>query len=211
MSRAEGANTYGEMGYWDKRYEATADGNSYDWYMGWKRLKKTIVEKLSGASEGKVDAASVHTLMVGCGNSEMSADMYEDGFTSIMSFDYSEVVIRKMKEKHGDATPGMEFEVADARDLRYDSASFDLVVDKGTLDAILCGGNSGSNSKAMLSEVARVLKPGGVFVIITYGEPDSRLEHLESPRYGWTVEHELVGAKRQHFYTMTKKGSSSSA
>ena len=38
------------------------------------------------------------------------------------------------------------------------------MLDKGTLDALMCSDTSGPDSHAMLSEVARVLRPGGVFV-----------------------------------------------
>ena len=33
-------------------------------------------------------------LMVGCGNSQLSADMFADGYTDLLSTDYSEVVIK---------------------------------------------------------------------------------------------------------------------
>eukprot|EP00514_Thraustochytrium_sp_LLF1b_P006758 CAMPEP_0184531960 /NCGR_PEP_ID=MMETSP0198_2-20121128/13874_1 /TAXON_ID=1112570 /ORGANISM="Thraustochytrium sp., Strain LLF1b" /LENGTH=197 /DNA_ID=CAMNT_0026924449 /DNA_START=354 /DNA_END=945 /DNA_ORIENTATION=- len=37
-----------------------------------------------------------------CGNSRMTEDMYEDGFTSIANIDISKVVVEQMKERHKD-------------------------------------------------------------------------------------------------------------
>lgn len=47
--------------------------------------------------------------------------------------------------------------------LRYEDGSFDAVVDKGTLDALMSEDTPEvvESGKAMLREVKRVLKPGG--------------------------------------------------
>lgn len=37
-----------------------------------------------------------------------------------------------------------------------------------------------------------VLKPNGVFLIISYGQPDNRLSYLEKEEYGWTVDVQTV-------------------
>ena len=57
--------------------------------------------------------------------------------------------------------------------------SFDVVLDKSTMDALLCGDNSFLMTAKMLHEVQRVLKPGGYYVMISYGDPESRIFHLE--------------------------------
>ena len=40
----------------------------------------------------------------------------------------------------------------------------------------------------MISEIYRVLSPSGVYVIISYGQPEYRLNYLEKPEYEWTVK-----------------------
>jgi hypothetical protein len=39
-----------------------------------------------------------------------------------------------MKEKHGDARPGMEWHEMDIRDLKFESGSIDVALDKGTME-----------------------------------------------------------------------------
>lgn len=45
----------------------------------------------------------------------------------------------------------------------------------------------------MLSEMTRIIKPGGVFVLITYGQPKTRLHYLSKEKYGWEIEQRTVG------------------
>ena len=55
------------------------------------------------------------------------------------------------------------------------------VLDKGTLDALLCGDNADEDSQRMVAEVWRVLEPGGSYVMITSQAPQGRYrcEHNE--------------------------------
>eukprot|EP01006_Ploeotia_vitrea_P038351 TRINITY_DN66227_c6_g3_i2.p1 TRINITY_DN66227_c6_g3~~TRINITY_DN66227_c6_g3_i2.p1 ORF type:complete len:209 (-),score=104.04 TRINITY_DN66227_c6_g3_i2:356-982(-) len=152
---------------------------------------------------------ALKVLVVGCGNSPMSKHMYEDGFEDMTSIDYSDVVIEKMRQTDPDNK--YNFMSMDVRKLKFPDAHFDLIVDKGTLDAILCGSDSSRNAGMMLAECKRVLKPGGFFFVITYGVPESRLNYLKQPqRYQWTISHTIVG-KTRHMYTMLLPTSSSSS
>lgn len=62
--------------------------------------------------------------------------------------------------------------------MTYDDNFFDLTVDKSTIDALLCGDNSFINVAIMLKEIIRTLKVGGIYMIISYGQPENRVFHL---------------------------------
>jgi ubiquinone/menaquinone biosynthesis C-methylase UbiE len=66
----------------------------------------------------------------------------------------------------------------DARDLQYQDNFFDLIIDKSTMDALLCGDHSFLNVAIMTKEVQRVLKTGGYYMIISYGQPENRIMHV---------------------------------
>ena len=73
----------------------------------------------------------------------------------------------------------MKYEVMDVRDIKYPDGYFDAAIDKSTIDALLCGDNAYVNVAMMMKEVQRVLKPGGHYIAISYGKPESRAYHFE--------------------------------
>ena len=112
--------------------------------------------------------------MVGCGNSQMSNQMYLSNFKNIINIDISDIVIQKMKKQY----PEMEWQEMDATKMKFEDNYFDCVIDKGTLDAIMCG-NDPKPPAHLILEMHRVTKKGGNFCIITHGEPETRLDYFE--------------------------------
>ena len=154
---------------------------------------------------------SLRYLIVGCGNSELSAHMWQDGFRHMVSVDYSDIVIQKMKllyESENLKELADTFKVADCRDMSdTPDGAYDVIIDKGTLDALLCGSESNKHQAALLLEIHRVLKRGGVFILITYGQTTSRLAYLERPKFSWDVSHVTLGPTR-FLYACVKRGGS---
>ena len=166
---------YGKPAYWDERY--TKDPEPFDWYQRYSGLKDLV---------GQYMKADDHILMLGCGNSRLSEEMYDEGFKSIANIDISKVVIDQMTEKYRDKT-GLTWQHMNACALDFPDDTFDVVMDKGTMDSILCGEGSTANVGKLLSEVTRVLKPSGVFFMTSYSTPDNRLSYLENDEYRWKV------------------------
>jgi ubiquinone/menaquinone biosynthesis C-methylase UbiE len=167
---------YGKSEYWEERY--TRDAEPFDWYQRWPGIKDIVSQYVQPNSQ---------ILNVGAGNSRLSEDMYEDGYIHIMNIDISQVVTRAMQEKHRDKGPTMQYRQMDALSLEFTDSSYDAVLDKGTLDAILCGENSTPNSFQMLSEIYRVLTASGVYIVVSYGVPEHRLRYLAKPEFEWDV------------------------
>jgi len=53
-------------------------------------------------------------LMVGCGNSKLSEDLYDLSYHNITNIDVSDVVIKQMSQKNGKSRPKMSFIKMDA-------------------------------------------------------------------------------------------------
>ena len=62
--------------------------------------------------------------------------MYADGFTKITNVDYSHAVIENMRRRCCKLSH-MDWQVMDITDLQFDNETFDVVIEKGTLDAML--------------------------------------------------------------------------
>jgi SAM-dependent methyltransferase len=97
----------------------------------------------------------------------------------VVNVDISPVVIEQMRLM--DQLPGQAWEVADCRSMpEFDDASFGSVLDKGTLDAVLCSSHGTADAAAYINEVHRLLVPGGVFLLISLGQPQARLAALKA-------------------------------
>lgn len=75
----------------------------------------------------------------------------------------------------------------DVKDIRFPDNHFDLAVDKSTIDALLCGERSFISVAIMMKEVQRVLKEGGIYIIISYGAPQNRIFHLEREHLSFDI------------------------
>lgn len=82
-----------------------------------------------------------------------SEGMVNDGYEDVVNVDISSVVIEAMQKKYCNR-PQLKYVRMDVRDMSaFETCSFDAVLDKGTLDSLLCGNNSRENATRMLEEV----------------------------------------------------------
>lgn len=63
--------------------------------------------------------------MVGCGNSQLSADMYDVGYHKIINVDISDTVIRQMTEKNEKQRPEMKFLKMDVLNVSKYAVNYD--------------------------------------------------------------------------------------
>ncbi|XP_058077409.1 uncharacterized protein LOC131225832 isoform X3 [Magnolia sinica] len=167
---------YGDALYWDARY--IHEAGPFDWYQRYSALRPFVRNYIPTSSR---------ILMVGCGNAVMSEDMVKDGYEDIVNVDISSVVIDMMRKKY-EYLPQLKYLQIDVRDMSFfQDETFDGVIDKGTLDSLMCGTNAPISTCQMLAEVSRLLKPGGIYMLITYGDPTVRIPHLNRSGYNWKI------------------------
>lgn len=103
---------------------------------------------------------SVHTvcqvLVVGCGNSELSEQLYDVGYKHLSNIDISETVVTHMNQRNAERRPGLTFQQVDATKTPFEDASYQAALDKGTLDA-MASEEEGALAKNMLTEVLKHL------------------------------------------------------
>jgi len=211
---------YGDARYWDERY-TQQKATTFDWLESWDDIKE-IAEKhaIDGiySKDGAVSSNAENTktalkvLNLGCGNSILCEDMYDEGYQQIWNMDISSVCIQQMGDRNKKQRPEMKWEVMDVRELKYPSEMFDLVVDKSTIDALLCGNFAYLNVAIMLKECQRVLKTGGYYMAISYGVPENRDFHLirehlklEVNTYKIEKKHEGSAPPSTHYIYVAKK------
>ena len=188
--------------YWDNRYETET---SYEWFNGYSYFKEHLIPRLK-----YTDAI----LTLGCGNSPFSYDMYMDGYHFITNIDYSPVCIELMSKKYKECAK-MKWLEMNMLQLKFENETFDVVIEKGTLDAVLVEekdpwyiSDKGFDLiQAALDETSRVLKRGGRFISITFAQPHFRKQLYCRSRYDWNYE--MVPVKSENsfeyfVYIMTK-------
>eukprot|EP00966_Prymnesium_polylepis_P290910 6718259-Prymnesium_polylepis.1 len=140
---------------WENEFrDGVRYGRHFEWIAPWKKVDTHIKPHLKQGG---------HILQVGCGNSELAAQLHEAGFQKVWSIDVSPSVIKQMRSAHPEKKyPGLTYEVMDACHMTFHAAFFDTVIDKATLEAI-----PQKYHAAYLLEMTRVLRLGGKYIVIT--------------------------------------------
>ena len=109
-------------------------------------------------------------------------------------------------------------QVMDMTKMTYPPASFDFVLDKAAMDALVTDEGdpwdpneaTKASTGAMMRSVAAVLRPGGVFVQISFQQPHFRKKYLaaaEGSPYDLRVEAvETVDVGLGYFFFVLRKG-----
>ena len=63
---------YGNREYWNERYDKSGPEGSFDWLENYYSLKGILDEFLTHKD--------MKILILGCGNADFSADLYDDGY-----------------------------------------------------------------------------------------------------------------------------------
>jgi SAM-dependent methyltransferase len=176
---------YADPVYWEERYISGKNEESlFEWLLSWQELETILAPELQqcGAVEGTI-------LHPGCGNSTLGTDMRKAGFgiKGILNTDISPTVILMMKKLYSDCL----YEVDDALNMTTatelaDLIPFNAVVDKGTLDAFTCTDSIAMKKKTVnqyLSEVHRLLDPYGRFILISFGQPETRMQFFNPAQW----------------------------
>ncbi|KAK7247088.1 hypothetical protein RIF29_41965 [Crotalaria pallida] len=164
---------------WDKFFSIRGKGDSFEWYAEWAQLKDPLLSLIQPPSN--------HLLVPGCGNSRLSEHLYDSGFISITNIDFSKVVISDMLRRNVRDRPHMRWRVMDMTQMQFEDETFDAVIDKGGLDALMEPELGPKLGNQYLSEVKRVLKPGGKFVCLTLGECHVLGLLFSKFRLGWKM------------------------
>jgi len=199
----DGQCIFGRKSYWDGMYDLEEDDDDFEgpaeafsWYCKYAELAPFWAML--------VPSKDARILIAGIGNDPAPIDMYDDGWTDIIAFDYSEAGVRRAEDLFGpsrlqlagaDKTGGgtARLLVADARDLPIPSSSIDATLDKGTLDAIHITGKEVFQDS--VRELGRVTAEGGVVVCISRViPPEDLFEAFDSKIWEMTHDGSLAFA-----------------
>ncbi|XP_047519187.1 eEF1A lysine and N-terminal methyltransferase homolog [Pieris napi] len=149
---------FSDKDYWNKFFKKRGN-KAFEWYGEYLELCTYLHKYIKQTDK---------ILIPGCGNSSLSADLYDVGLKQITNIDVSEVVIRQMKAKNVGRSE-MTFTCMDAMKTTFEDDEFNVVLDKGTLDALMPDESEDTiaNIDNYFKEMKRILKTGGRFICIS--------------------------------------------
>ncbi|KAF3456615.1 hypothetical protein FNV43_RR01269 [Rhamnella rubrinervis] len=197
---------------WDKFFTIRGCDDSFEWYAEWAELRDPLLSHLSDPNRTPSEPASLQILVPGCGNSRLSEHVYDAGFRSVTNFDFSKVVISDMLRRNVRQRPDMRWRVMDMTNMQFADETFDAVLDKGGLDALMEPELGPKLGNQYLSEVKRVLKSGGSFICLTLSETHVLGLLFSKFRFGWKMSIHAIPQKKsskpglQTFMVVAEKG-----
>lgn len=165
---------FGSSDYWNNFFAKR--GTSFEWYGDFATLVEIFAQNVR-----KTDSL----LEVGCGNSVLSADIYDKiGCASYLGIDYSQKAIEQSQELATSSRPNLRFELANVFELQSDlnrldlpSKYFNCIIDKGTLDAVDNGKMEEAKIDQYFEQIGSVLSLFGRYIIVTLAQ-DHIVRHI---------------------------------
>ncbi|XP_034265708.1 eEF1A lysine and N-terminal methyltransferase isoform X3 [Pantherophis guttatus] len=183
------ARDFASSEYWDRFFRKRGE-RAFEWYGEWSGLGPTL---------GRYLRLRDSILVVGCGNSELSEHLYDEGYHDIISVDINERVVKQMQERSMQLRPKMTYMVMDVLQMDFPDEHFQVVFDKGTLDALLTDGEETTLKRAerMFAEIGRVLQFGGRYLCVSLAQAHVLKAAVEYfSQEGWMVRvHQVPGQK----------------
>ena len=193
---ADARSQFGTKAYWDAMYEGMGEfsADEYSWYYnGYDAIKPFLEEYVFDVAESTsttVDKSQLSILIPGCGNDPLLLDIFNAGYRCLTAFDYSSGAIERQRELLGYLPMGsdldkVELREEDARSLPVGwKESFDVIIEKGALDAIYLSGDG--NLEQSVKEIARVIKRGGICIRCSGVVPEAlRRESFGGNEWEW--------------------------
>lgn len=143
--------------FWDEKYRKKE--NTFEWYINFEEFINKLGKYFTNLNS--------NILNVGAGNSEISEKLYFQGFSSIINIDYSQEVVKTMSKRYRELNCNISYLEMDMKKLMFDDKKFDIVLDLGGSDCLLCSRNPLQDYRVFSNEIYRVLREKGIYIRIT--------------------------------------------
>ena len=123
----------------------------------------------------EIEVTNKTVLDIGCGTGIISELLLEKGVEKLVCVDYAQYMLdqcRSKLEATGLSLDKVEYKLADAENLPFEDNTFDIIVSGMVLGLVV-------DQEKVLSEIYRVLKPGGEIAVSTHG-PEWYCEFTEN-------------------------------
>ena len=200
--------------YWESRFkseqnqDSLQENSTHEWFASYQTFRQPLLTNLKKLTSHKSLSNISNILVVGCGNSTLSFELLNDFPNAIIhSSDFSPSVIEAMTEKYKEHSDRLKWIVQDLtklddEDQKHHHNKYDLIIEKGVLDALVAGSRSpwpshmDQNCKCMVQDacngITKLLKKDtGVFISISFASQMFRTPLLlgknNDKEFSWKV------------------------
>eukprot|EP00985_Skeletonema_marinoi_P010057 scaffold4733_cov119-Skeletonema_marinoi.AAC.4 len=210
---------------WDNFYkegnpsddEQSLENLEYEWHshMPHSVIVDAIAPTIDAASKYYNTAAADNEipsiLLVGTGNSALPRILHDafDTPVRVTCLDYSPVCVEMIRSMYADLCPNMDFVLGDATRLKetLNSDKYDVIVDKGLLDALMCGEGFDSDLEKLMAGIDDVLtrREWGMSILVCFQLSKSNREFLieladcgtsHNPNLFWDFDIPVQGSEK---------------
>ena len=173
---------FGEDAFWQERYARGA--SSFEWFLP---LADVLEQSppFKALLQSRV-AGKAKLLEIGCGTSELLENLWDMGFRSVTGLDNQATALEFCRKRQGERR--IEYVEGNMVQMPFGAAAFDVVVDKGALDALVCRG--GDDLAKCGAELWRVLKPAPTSVLIVIS--NAPLDEIPSGLKPWFQKEQMT-------------------
>ncbi|XP_068615524.1 citrate synthase-lysine N-methyltransferase CSKMT, mitochondrial-like [Brachionichthys hirsutus] len=176
---------------WDRFYAESSNRitfKNFEWFFGFRTIRDFIMPLLQSSPHPD---ALLRVVDMGCGISALGPCIYRHSPLPVLvtCADISPVAVRLMQEhiqaeavEPRSLSSRIEFVELDCTQLQkyFGSGSVDLIVDKGTTDALLRSKEGKGKACLVLKQCLKVLRSSGSLLQFSDEDPDARLLWLEA-------------------------------
>ncbi|KAF4464027.1 methyltransferase 13 [Fusarium albosuccineum] len=160
---------FDKQSYWHKRF---ATEKAFEWLLPSADFMPLVEPVLK-----RLDPATARILHIGFGTSDLQNHFRSRGFRNVLNVDYEPLAIERGRDLETQAFGDvqMRYAVQDATQLAL-KEQFDLIIDKSTVDAISCAGET--PLRRMMAGIRSRLADGAVWVSLSYSDTRFNLDDL---------------------------------
>lgn len=177
---------------WDRFYtdniSRAPSFKNFEWFFGFDSIRHILLPLLPSTSCPDQD---LQILDIGCGTSALGPSIFKHSSVAVQvtCADISPIAVRLMQESMkskpiypNNVSSRLRFMEMDCTQLlsHYKANSIDLIVDKGTTDALLRSKEGKGKARLMLKQCMKVLRKSGALLQFSDEDPDARLLWLET-------------------------------
>lgn len=159
LVRVGKTNPFNKKEFWEGKYASKEQGETFEWYLSFQEFESKFLKFLT--------SKELTILNVGAGNSQISEKLYEKAYKHITNIDYSPSVVSSMRSRYKELGYDIKYEEMNMLKMNFSDKTFDIVLDLGGSDCLLCSRHPIQDYNNYNREVYRLLREQGYLIRVS--------------------------------------------